>query len=140
MREDGPLRGEQPKKSPVVEGVKGGRRPVAGASVWILDGGGQSRQQWGRAPLPPEDLRPVLHLVDLVWARLERLAARRPVEAAARSELTRVEGFAGRTDAPQAVADRLTRRPRRAVAHWRPDQRPAGLADRPEPAAAPAVR
>ncbi|MFI6730816.1 hypothetical protein [Streptomyces atratus] len=61
-------------------------------------------------PLPPEDLRAVLAPVDLVWARLERPAARRLVEAAARSELARVIGFAGRTDAPQVLADRLARR------------------------------
>ncbi|MER6499222.1 hypothetical protein ABT218_07470 [Streptomyces sp. NPDC001455] len=61
-------------------------------------------------PLPPEDLRAVLAPVDLVWARLERPAARRLVEAAARSELGRVVGFAGRTDAPQVLADRLARR------------------------------
>jgi hypothetical protein len=46
--------------------------------------------------------------VDPVWARLERPPARRLVDAA-RSELTRVEGFAGRTDAPQVRADRLAR-------------------------------
>ncbi|MGA4960329.1 hypothetical protein [Streptomyces lavendulocolor] len=60
--------------------------------------------------LPPVDLRVVLAPVDLVWARLERPAARRLVEAAARSELARVVGFAGRTDAPQVLADRLARR------------------------------
>ncbi|MFD5341525.1 hypothetical protein [Streptomyces hawaiiensis] len=111
VREDGgPLRGEQPKKSPVVEGVKGGRGPVADAAVRVVDGAGQGRQQRGRVPLPPKDLRVVLAPVDLVWARLERPAARRLVEAAARSELTLVEGFAGRTDAPQVLADRLVRR------------------------------
>ncbi|MFH8419302.1 hypothetical protein [Streptomyces collinus] len=111
VREDGgPLRGEQPKKSPVVEGMKGGRGPVADAAMRVVDGAGQGRQQRGRVPLPPKDLRVVLAPVDLVWARLERPAARRLVEAAARSELTLVEGFAGRTDAPQVLADRLVRR------------------------------
>ncbi|MEV5734260.1 hypothetical protein [Streptomyces sp. NPDC052292] len=61
-------------------------------------------------PLPSEELRVVLAPVDLVWARLERPAARRLVEAAVRSELGRVAGFAGRTDAPQVLADRLARR------------------------------
>ncbi|MFF3505564.1 hypothetical protein [Streptomyces sp. NPDC003247] len=60
--------------------------------------------------MPPEDLRAVLALVDLVWARLERPAARRLVEAAAHSELGSVVGFAGRADAPQVLADRLARR------------------------------
>ncbi|QCB26653.1 hypothetical protein E5N77_36195 [Streptomyces sp. SS52] len=61
-------------------------------------------------PLPPVDLRAVLAPVDLVWARLERPASRRLVEAAVRSELTRVEGFTGRTDAPKVLANRLGRR------------------------------
>ncbi|MFB8123305.1 hypothetical protein ACFVG1_23800 [Streptomyces bacillaris] len=106
----GPLRGEKPKKSPSISSEKPGRGPVAGAPVQVVDGGGQGRQQRGRAPLPPKDLRTVLAPVDLVWARLDRAAARRRVEAAARSELKRVEGFAGRTDAAQVLADRLVRR------------------------------
>ncbi|MEV0694053.1 hypothetical protein [Streptomyces sp. NPDC050388] len=111
MREDGgPLRGEQPKKSPSISSEKPGRGPVTGTPVRVVDGAGQSRQQRGRAPLPPEDLRTVLAPVDLVWARLDRAAARRLVEAAARSELKRVIGFAGRADGPQVLADRLTRR------------------------------
>ncbi|MGV9316563.1 hypothetical protein ACWDR0_30920 [Streptomyces sp. NPDC003691] len=48
--------------------------------------------------------------VDRVWALLERPVARRLVEAAARSELGRVVGFVGRTDASQVLADRLARR------------------------------
>ncbi|MGC5543670.1 hypothetical protein ACPYPE_23655 [Streptomyces griseus] len=60
-------------------------------------------------PLLPEDLRAVLAPVDLVWARLDRADARRLVEAAVRSELKRVEGLAGRTDAGQARR-RLVRR------------------------------
>ncbi|MFJ8028454.1 hypothetical protein [Streptomyces sp. NPDC096311] len=111
VREDGgPLRGEQQEKSPVVEGMKGGCGPVAGTPVRVVDGAGQGRQQRGRVPLPPEDLRAVLAPVDLVWARLERPAARKLVEAAARSELARVVGLAGRTDAPQVLADRVARR------------------------------
>ncbi|MGI5359955.1 hypothetical protein ACQI4E_32305 [Streptomyces sp. CA-252508] len=111
MREDGgPLRGEQPKKSPSISSEKTGLGPVAGGSVRVVDGAGQRRQQRGRVPLPPEDLRAVLAPVDLVWTRLDRPAARRLVEAAARSELGRVVGFAGRTDAPQILADRLSRR------------------------------
>ncbi|MEW2709067.1 hypothetical protein AB0948_29320 [Streptomyces koyangensis] len=111
VREDGgPLRGEQQEKSPVVEGIKGGCEPVADTPVRVVVGAGQSRQQQGRVPLPPEDLRAVLAPVDLVWARLERPAARKLVEAAARSELARVVGLAGRTDAPQVLADRVARR------------------------------
>ncbi|MFB7918105.1 hypothetical protein [Streptomyces sp. NPDC056061] len=44
-----------------------------------------------------------------MWARLERPSALRLV-AAARSELSRVVGFVGRADAPQVLADRLSRR------------------------------
>ncbi|MFC9534348.1 hypothetical protein ACFT38_27950 [Streptomyces sp. NPDC056975] len=108
--EDGPLRGEQPKKSPSISSRKPGRTPAAGTSVRGVDGAGQGRQQRGRVPLPPENLRVVLAPVDLVWARLEHPAARRLVEAATRSALAQVEGFAGRADAPQVLADRLTRR------------------------------
>ncbi|WP_202456520.1 MULTISPECIES: hypothetical protein [unclassified Streptomyces] len=111
VREDsGPLRGEQPKKSPSISSEKPGLGPLAGCSVRVVSGAGQARQQRGRVPLPPEDLRAVLAAVDLVWARLERPATRKLVEAAARSELARVIGFAGRTDAPQILAGRLARR------------------------------
>ncbi|MET9077873.1 hypothetical protein ABZX95_38320 [Streptomyces sp. NPDC004232] len=106
----GPLRGEQPKKSPSISSKKPGRGPMGGTSVRVLGGGGQGRQQRGRVPLPPKDLRAALAPVDLVWARLERPVARRLVEAAARSELGRVVGFAGCVDAPQVLADRLARR------------------------------
>lgn len=110
VREDGgPLRGEQRKKSPSISSKKPGHGPVAGAPVRVVDSAGQSRQQRERVALPSEDLRTVLAPVDLVWARLERPAARRLVEAAARSELERVIGFAGRTDAPQVLAGRLAR-------------------------------
>ncbi|MFF8618152.1 hypothetical protein [Streptomyces sp. NPDC015350] len=106
----GPLRGEKPKESPSISSEKPGLGPVADGPVRVVDGAGQGRQQRGKVPLPPEDLRAVLAPVDLVWARLARPAARRLVEAAARSELTRVQGFAGRTEAPQVLADRLVRR------------------------------
>ncbi|MFH8939544.1 hypothetical protein [Streptomyces griseosporeus] len=109
VREDGPLRGEKQEKSLSIS-EKSSRGPVAGDLVRGVDGGGHSRQQRGRVPLPPEDLRVVLAPVNLVWARLERPAGRRIVAAAVRGELTRVEGYAGRTDAPQVLADRLARR------------------------------
>ncbi|WP_406111929.1 hypothetical protein OG698_48685 (plasmid) [Streptomyces sp. NBC_01003] len=108
--EGGPLRGEQPKKSPVVEAGKVGLGPVNGANVRAADGQGQSRQQQGRGALPSQDLRAILAPVRLVWGRLERPAARRLVEAKARTELARVVGFAGPADAPQILADRLARR------------------------------
>ncbi|MEV7253292.1 hypothetical protein [Streptomyces cyaneofuscatus] len=108
--EGGPLRGEQPKKSPVVKGETGSRGLVAGGRVRVLEGEGQGRQQQGRVALPSLDLRAVLAPVRLVWARLERPAVRRLVEAAARTELAQVVGFAGPADAPQILADRLARR------------------------------
>lgn len=111
VREDGgPLRGEKHEKAPSITGEKPGLGPVADGPVRVVDGAGQGRQQRGRVPLPPEDLRFVLAPVDLVWARLDRAAARRRVEGAARSELKRVEGFGGRTDAAQVLAGRLVRR------------------------------
>ncbi|MFF9490701.1 hypothetical protein [Streptomyces sp. NPDC014676] len=106
----GPLRGGQQEKSPSISSEKPGCGPVADGPVRVVDGEGQGKRQRGRVPLPPEDLRAVLAPVDLVWARLERPAARRLVETAARSELGRVVGFAGRADAPQVLADRLARR------------------------------
>ncbi|MGI5532486.1 hypothetical protein ACQEVX_35495 [Streptomyces syringium] len=127
VREDGgPLRGEQPKKSPSISSKKPGCGPEAGAPVRVVDGGGQGRQQRGRVPLPPKDLRGVLASVDLVWARLERPAARKLVEAAVGSELERVIGFAGRTDAPQVLADRLARRLDEQMRLGKPIQDPVG--------------
>ncbi|WP_097865721.1 hypothetical protein [Streptomyces sp. rh34] len=108
--EGGPLRGEQPKNPPSIEGGKGSCGPVAGGSLRVLESEGQGRQQQGRAALPSLDLRAVLTPVKLVWARLERPAVRRLVEAKARTELARLVGFAGPTDAPQILADRLARR------------------------------
>jgi hypothetical protein len=108
--EGGPLRGEQPKKSPSSISKMGGRGPVAGLPVRVVDGAGQGRQPRGRAVLLAEDLRVILEPVRLVWARLERPAARRLVESAVRAELVTVSGFVGRTDAPQVLADRLARR------------------------------
>ncbi|WP_237554364.1 hypothetical protein [Streptomyces sp. SID724] len=108
--EGGPLRGEQPKESPVVEGAKNGCGPVAGGSERVLEGEGQGRQQRGRAALPSLDLRAVLAPVKLVWARLESGGARCLVETKVRAELARVTGFAGSADAPQILANRLARR------------------------------
>ncbi|MEU0646039.1 hypothetical protein [Streptomyces umbrinus] len=108
-RDGGPLRGEQREKSPSIS-HEGNCGPVAGASVRAVVGAGQNGQQRGRVPLPPENLRVILEPVRLVWALLERRGARKLVEAATRTELLLVEGFAGRIDAPQILADRLARR------------------------------
>lgn len=108
--EGGPLRGEQPKKSPSSMSRKPGSWPVGSTPVRVVAGAGQGRQQQGRGVLPPENLRVILEPVRLLWARLERPAARRLVESAARAELATVSGFVGRIDAPQVLADRLARR------------------------------
>ncbi|WP_335940671.1 hypothetical protein [Streptomyces sp. PTD5-9] len=75
-----------------------------------MDGEGQGRPQRERVPLPPEDLRAVLAPVDLAWARLEQSGARQLVASSTRTEPKTVEGYAGRADAPQVLADRLARR------------------------------
>ncbi|WP_326680945.1 hypothetical protein [Streptomyces sp. NBC_01237] len=106
-----PLRGEKPKKSPSSSSRKPSNRPVASTSARPMDGPGRNSQQRGRAAVrPSENLRAVLDPVQLLWARLDRQAARRLVEAATRSELARIVGFAGRTDAPKVLTARLTRR------------------------------
>ncbi|MBT1190108.1 hypothetical protein HET69_40580 [Streptomyces sp. CJ_13] len=111
LREDGgPLRGDQQQKSPSISSKQPSWKPLAGAPVRGVDAAGHERQPQGRVPLPPEELRVVLAPVDLVWARLERPAARRLVEAAARIELARLAGFTGRADAPKVLADRIARR------------------------------
>ncbi|MFB6772787.1 hypothetical protein [Streptomyces sp. NPDC056337] len=111
MREDGgPLRGEQQGKSPSTSREKAGRGPVVDGLVGVVDGEGQGRQQRGRVPLPPEDLRAVFAPLGMIWARLERRATRKLVEAEARSELQRVTGLRHQVDAGQVLADRLARR------------------------------
>ncbi|MCF3105441.1 hypothetical protein IPZ58_28190 [Streptomyces roseoverticillatus] len=110
MREDGgPLRGEQPKKSPVAEGTKGNCRPVAEASARAGATTGQGRQP-RRRPLPPTDLRTVLAPVESLWACLERRYARRLVEKTVRRELAAAAGIVGRAAAAGVLADRLARR------------------------------
>ncbi|MCX5355611.1 hypothetical protein [Streptomyces mirabilis] len=122
----GPLRGEQQQESPSMSSENDDCGPVAAAPVRVVDGAGQGRQQRGRVPLPPEDLRMILAPVRLVWARLDRPAARRLVEAATRSELKRVIGFAGRTDGPQVLADRLARHLENQMRLGRPITDPVG--------------
>ncbi|MFD9675168.1 hypothetical protein ACFWAO_25140 [Streptomyces sp. NPDC059981] len=126
VAEGGPLRGEQPKKSSSISSKKPGRGPVADASARAWDGEGQGRQQRGRVPLPLEELRAALAPVDLVWARLNRPAARRLVEAAVHGELARLDGLVGPSAAPQALADRLARRLAEQVRLGGPITKPVG--------------
>ncbi|WP_369383985.1 hypothetical protein [Streptomyces sp. cg36] len=120
VREDeGPLRGEQPRRSPASISGGPGHGPTSGSAA-------RAGRQRGRVPAPPQDLRAALAPVDLLWARLERPATRRRVETATRSELARVTGFAGRTDAPQVLAARLARRLEDQLRLGGPIQDPAG--------------
>ena len=136
--EGSPLRGEQQKKSPSSISENGNCRPVVGAPVRAVGGAGQNRQQQGRVVLPPEILRVILEPVRLLWARLDRPAARRLVESATGAELATVSGFVGRIDAPQVLADRLARRLEDQVRLGGPIKDPVGwligkgLPQRPE--------
>ncbi|MFE8950069.1 hypothetical protein [Streptomyces sp. NPDC007856] len=122
----GPLRGEQQQESPVTTRKNSGCGPVVGTKVRVLDGASQGRRQRGRVPLPPENLRVILAPVRLVWARLERPAGRRLVEAATRTELARLSGLVGRTAAPNVLADRLARRLEDQMRLGGPIQDPVG--------------
>jgi hypothetical protein len=103
----GPLRGEKPKKVRASISEKSCRGSATDAPVRVVDGAGQAAV---RCPCRRRIRGSSWALVDLVWALLDRPAARKLVEAAARSELVRVAGFAGRTDAPQVLTDRIARR------------------------------
>ncbi|MGK5545709.1 hypothetical protein ACSNOH_13395 [Streptomyces sp. URMC 127] len=108
VREDGPLRGEQPKKPPAAKDIQGSRR--RGTKAPSAGGPGQGGQRRGRFPLPPPDLLAVLAPIQVLWARLKRRYARRLVEKAARQELAAAAGVVGRADAASVLAGRLTRR------------------------------
>ncbi|WP_371097734.1 hypothetical protein [Streptomyces sanglieri] len=110
VAEDGPLRGEQPKKFPVDErveqraaGTGAGDRPKA-------VGGGKTQQQ--RRVCLPADLRLRVALGPVAWL-WERLSGwqQDQVEAAAKTELARLEGLLALPGAaPRLLADRLTDR------------------------------
>ncbi|MFE7805887.1 hypothetical protein ACFU51_14720 [Streptomyces sp. NPDC057430] len=104
----GPLRGDKPKKSPLITRKQGGARPIAFGKAEAVGTSGQGRRK--SVSLPPDDLLTVLAPVRLLWERLDRPYARRLVEAAARSELARVTGFVGQADAADVLADRLSHR------------------------------
>lgn len=107
---------------------------VAGGDECAPPGAGRNRQQQGRVPLPPEDLRAVLAPVRTVWERLERPAAQKLVEAATRTELVKVAGFVGRADAPEILADRLAQRLEEQLRLGAPIMSPVGwLASRALP-------
>jgi hypothetical protein len=110
VAKDGPLRGENPKESPVEE--RQGRR--AGGAVadgrWKAVGWERARQQW-RVGLPADlGLRVALGSVSGLWERLSGWQQGQ-VEAVAQAELTRLAGMLERPEmAPRLLADRLTDR------------------------------
>ncbi|MFB6807636.1 hypothetical protein [Streptomyces sp. NPDC056387] len=108
--EGGPLRGEQPKESPVDE--RGGQRAagaVAGGRPRAV-GGGKAQQQ-RRVGLPADlRLRVALGPASWLWERLSGWQQDQ-VEAAAKAELAQLEGLGVAPEgAPRLLADRLTGR------------------------------
>ncbi|MGW1615193.1 hypothetical protein ACWCQZ_38260 [Streptomyces sp. NPDC002285] len=110
VAEGGPLRGEQPKESPVdkrveqrAAGARAGGRPKA-------VGGGKAQQQ-RRVSLPADlRLRVALGPVAWLWERLSGWQQDQ-VEAAAKAELAQLAGLGVAPEgAPRLLADRLTDR------------------------------
>ncbi|WP_435887881.1 hypothetical protein [Streptomyces chartreusis] len=110
VAEGGPLRGEQPKESPVDErveqraaGARAGGRPKA-------VGGGKAQQQ-RRVGLPADlRLRVALEPVAWLWERLSGWQQDQ-VEAAVKTELAQLAGLGVAPEgAPRLLADRLTDR------------------------------
>ncbi|MDG4537109.1 hypothetical protein [Streptomyces sp. AV19] len=110
VAEGGPLRGEQPKESPVDEQV-GQRTARAGAGGRPKAMGGGKAQQQRRVGLPADlRLRVALGPVAWLWERLSGWQQDQ-VEAAAKTELARLEGLLALPGgAPRLLADRLTDR------------------------------
>ncbi|GAA2264504.1 hypothetical protein GCM10010232_65780 [Streptomyces amakusaensis] len=108
--EGGPLRGEQPKKSPAE--VRDGQ-PAAGADAGDRPkaGGWEKAQRQRRVCLPGDlRLRVALGPVSWLWERLSRWQQDQ-VEAAAKTELTRLTDLGVAAEgAPRLLADRLTDR------------------------------
>jgi hypothetical protein len=110
VAEDGPLRGEKPKESPV-EGRDGQRAARAGAGGRPKAVRWEKAQRQRRADLPADlGLRVALGPVAGLWARLSGWQQGQ-VEAAAQAELTRLAGMLMRPEmAPRLLADRFTDR------------------------------
>jgi len=120
------FRREQPKQSLPISGGKNGRGPVPNEPVRTGSITGQGSRPQKRVPLPVENLRAALAPIQPLWARLEHPAARHLVEAAVRTELTTVEGFAGPAIAPRVLADRLARRLEDQIRLGAPIKNPVG--------------
>jgi hypothetical protein len=110
VAEDGPLRGEQPKESPVDERV-GQRAAGAGAGGRPKAAGWEKAQQQRRVGLPADlRLRVALGPVAWLWERLSGWQQDQ-VEAAAKVELAQLAGLGVAPEgAPRLLADRLTDR------------------------------
>ncbi|MFK0231071.1 hypothetical protein ACIQUL_35500 [Streptomyces sp. NPDC090303] len=108
--EDGPLRGEKPKESPVDERV-GQRAAGAGAGGRPKAAGWEKAQQQRRVALPADlRLRVALGPVSWLWERLSGWQQDQ-VEAAAKAELAQLAGLGVAPEgAPRLLADRLTDR------------------------------
>ncbi|MEV0694855.1 hypothetical protein [Streptomyces sp. NPDC050388] len=106
VAEDGPLRGEKPKESPV-EG-RDGQRAAGGRPKAV---GWDKAQQQRRVGLPADlGLRVALGPVAGLWERLSGWQQDQ-VEAAAKAELSRLAGMLMRPEmAPRLLADRFTDR------------------------------
>ncbi|MFD4577267.1 hypothetical protein ACFWNK_33705 [Streptomyces sp. NPDC058417] len=110
VAQGGPLRGEQPKESPVDERV-GQRAAGAGAGGRPKAVGWEKAQQRRRTALPDDlGLRVALTPVSWLWQGLNRWQQNRVV-AAAETEIKRLEGLlAHQGGGPRLLADRLTDR------------------------------
>ncbi|MFD6465677.1 hypothetical protein [Streptomyces goshikiensis] len=107
---DGPLRGEQPKESPVDE-RDGQRAAGAGAGGQPKATGWEKAQQQRRVGLPADlRLRVALGPVSWLWERLSGWQQDQ-VQAATRAELAQLAGLGVAPEgAPRLLADRLTDR------------------------------
>ncbi|MEW2310680.1 hypothetical protein AB0918_18900 [Streptomyces sp. NPDC006864] len=110
VAEDGPLRGEKPKKSPANQRVD--QRTVEACAGGRLSAGGWERAQQEKGVDLPADLRLRVALgpVSSLWERLSGWQQGQ-VKAAAKAELAQLAGLGVAPEgAPQRLADRLTRR------------------------------
>lgn len=110
VAEDGPLRGEKPKESPVDE-------PAGQRAAGTVTGGRPKAVRWDKAQQqrkvgPPADLglQVALRPVSWLWERLSSWQQDQ-VEAAAKAEVKRLAGMLEQPSAaPWLLADRLTDR------------------------------
>ncbi|MEU3050365.1 hypothetical protein ABZ705_28325 [Streptomyces sp. NPDC006984] len=110
VAEGGPLRGEQPKESPVDE--RGGQRAAGAGAGGRPKAVGVGRAQQQRRVGLPADLRLRVALGPVAWL-WERLSGwqQDQVEAAAKAELAQLAGLGVAPEgAPRLLADRLTDR------------------------------